>query len=952
MTASNPMNNSNETDETRRLPDAERWERITKIFEAASTLTGKEREKLLRKSCGNDAELRQEVEKLLASFEESDSFLHNPAIAEAASLFAEKQTLRHPHPHTTSEMKDGSFLAGTVLASRYRIQGLLGKGGMGEVYKAEDIKLAQTVALKFLPDHLQKDAAALARFHAEVRHARQVAHVNVCRVFDIGEIDGRHFLSMEYVDGDDLSSLLRRVGRFSSERAVELSRQLCVGLSAIHNAGILHRDFKPANVIIDSKGKARITDFGIAGLEAEIAQDNLRAGTPAYMSPEQISGKDVSAKSDIYALGLVLYEIFTGKQAFTADSIPEMIRKQTSETPTNPSEFVKGLDPLVESVISQCIAKNPNDRPQSALHVAMALPGGNPLQIALDAGQTPTPEMIAATPTKGALKPLVAVLCLLGVIASLILTVYLNGRYKTFNLTPLQKTPEALADRAETMIKNFGYTDKPADKRHNYQFNDGFLKYARENKWTDTADRLRTGQPYHLHFLYRQSPRLFTRYVRYEFGISGNNPPFEMPGMVNVWLDTTGRLIGFRAIPPENTANVTEIPTTDWSKLFTEAGLDLNKFEKVAPEWTPTSFADERMAWRGTLADWKDIPIRIEAAAFQGKPVYFRIISPWQKPQNTQAATDPFYTTSSLDLFFLLILLVVFVATILLVWRNIKSGRADLRGTGKIAVVFFIFDLIFQLTTSSLHFANIGAEYFVVTEAIRASLLTAILGGTFYCAIEPFVRRWWSEIFISWSRLLAGDFRDPMVGRDILVGALLGIIADLLNSQIGSVVVERVLGIQAVDDYSRGISNALIALVGFSGNVFVYQSIRSLFFLAALVVFYFIFRHKKAAIAALFVLLVMGSLSLQFQLWWLFGLILLSHLLTLVSLVRFGLLAMIALFVFPDIGSTHAMSFDTSSILFPNAVVQLTLLIGIATYAAYISVGGAKGFAEKSWLGD
>jgi serine/threonine-protein kinase len=180
----------------------------------------------------------------------------------------------------------GHLLAGTVLAGRFRILGLIGKGGMGEVYKAEDIKLSQTVALKFLPAILQNDKAALERFHAEVRHARQVSHVNVCRVFDIGEIDGRHFLSMEFVDGDDLSSLLKRVGRLTSERAVEISRQLCVGLAAIHNAGILHRDFKPANIIIDSKGMARITDFGIAGLEAEIAVDNSVAGTPAYMSPK------------------------------------------------------------------------------------------------------------------------------------------------------------------------------------------------------------------------------------------------------------------------------------------------------------------------------------------------------------------------------------------------------------------------------------------------------------------------------------------------------------------------------------------------------------------------------------------------------------------------------------------------------------------------------------------
>ncbi len=154
--------------------------------------------------------------------------------------------------NTTADTRAGEFVAGTVLASRYRIIGLVGKGGMGEVYKAEDIKLSQIVALKFLPDSYQNDSAALERFHAEVRNARQVSHVNVCRVFDIGEIDGRHFLSMEFVDGDDLSALLTRVGRFTSERAVEISRQLCVGMEAIHNAGILHRDFKPGNFIIDS----------------------------------------------------------------------------------------------------------------------------------------------------------------------------------------------------------------------------------------------------------------------------------------------------------------------------------------------------------------------------------------------------------------------------------------------------------------------------------------------------------------------------------------------------------------------------------------------------------------------------------------------------------------------------------------------------------------------------
>lgn len=341
------MNNSKETQATRKFAEteelAERWQKVKKLFEAASALAGNERETFLQKACDGDEDLRLEVKKLLATFEDAENFLENPAAAEVASMFEKNETSFGNR--TTGEIINGSFVAGTVLASRYRISGLLGKGGMGEVYKAEDIKLSQTVALKFLPDKLQTDPAALERFHAEVRTARQVSHPNVCRVFDIGETRGRHFLSMEYVDGDDLSSLLRRVGRLSSERAVEISRQLCVGLSAIHKAGILHRDFKPANVIIDSKGKARITDFGIAGLEADIAKDSLRAGTPAYMSPEQITGSDVSHKSDIYSLGLVLYDIFTGKQAFSADSIPELIRKQQTATPTESFGFCQRYRP-------------------------------------------------------------------------------------------------------------------------------------------------------------------------------------------------------------------------------------------------------------------------------------------------------------------------------------------------------------------------------------------------------------------------------------------------------------------------------------------------------------------------------------------------------------------------------------------------------------------------------
>src|SRR5205807_7430814 len=304
---------------------------------------------------------------------------------------------------------DSRFVPGTILAERYRIVGLLGRGGMGEVYRADDLKLAQPVALKFLPEHLLSDGAALARFHREVRVARQVTHRNVCRVYDIGEVEGRHFLSMEFIKGEELSSLLRRIGRLPQDKAIQIARQICAGLAAAHDVGVLHRDLKPANVMIDEHGNARILDFGLAGLAEEFREDELHAGTPAYMAPEQLDGRTFTVRSDIYALGLVLYELFTGRKAFEASTLNELIKLRRSDaTPTTPTSIVKDLDPLIEKVIDRCIQKDPSQRPSSALQVAAALPGGDPLAAALAAGETPSPEMVAAAPTEGALKPATA----------------------------------------------------------------------------------------------------------------------------------------------------------------------------------------------------------------------------------------------------------------------------------------------------------------------------------------------------------------------------------------------------------------------------------------------------------------------------------------------------------------------------------------------------------------
>jgi serine/threonine protein kinase len=286
-----------------------------------------------------------------------------------------------PSPAAAPRKGDGRFMPGTVLAGRYRMIGLLGRGGMGEVYRADDLKLGQPVALKFLPGDVERDPERLERFLTEVRLSLRVTHPNVCRVFDIGQIDQRSFLSMEYVDGEDLASLLRRIGRLPEDKAIEIARQLCAGLAAAHEEGVLHRDLKPANIMLDGRGRAKIADFGLAGATEGISGGEARAGTPLYMAPEQVAGRALTVQTDLYSLGLVLYELFTGKRAYDVKNVGDLERLQ-SGAPTSPSSHVSGLSPLVERAILRCLEADPSRRPASASALAAALPGGDPLAMA------------------------------------------------------------------------------------------------------------------------------------------------------------------------------------------------------------------------------------------------------------------------------------------------------------------------------------------------------------------------------------------------------------------------------------------------------------------------------------------------------------------------------------------------------------------------------------------
>ncbi len=353
------------------------------------------------------------------------------------------------------------------------------------------------------------------------------------------------------------ASLLRRIGRLPSDKAIDIARQLCAGLAAAHAKGVLHRDLKPANVMLDGRGHVVVTDFGLAALADEIPGEEIRNGTPAYMAPEQLAGKEVTVQSDIYSLGLVLYEVFTGKRAFEASTLAELVRLHSETTPVSPSSLVKELDPAVESAILRCLDSEPSNRPSSALAVAASLPGGDPLAAALAAGETPSPQVVAASGSTAALPWKIAVPTLAAALLGLAAFAFLAATSSMIEKTQLTKAPEVLADKARELIQRLGYTATPGDSAYAFDSNDDFLNAVEKTdrplpRW----DEIARSRPSPLKFWYRQSPEPMLAFgLHNEMFIPGkigeDDPKPTMSGMIDVQLDPQGRLTYFEALPPE-----------------------------------------------------------------------------------------------------------------------------------------------------------------------------------------------------------------------------------------------------------------------------------------------------------------------------------------------------------------------------------------------------------------
>ena len=869
---------------------------------------------------------------------------------------SEGATLERPRPVSigapTSDLDSinhGRFLPGTILGGRYRVVELLGKGGMGEVYRADDLKLGQAVALKFLPKRLAMDPARLARLLNEVRIARQVSHPNVCRVYDVGEVDGEHFISMEYIRGEDLADLIRRIGRLPPDKAVQIARQICSGLAAAHARGVLHRDLKPGNVLLDEHGVARLTDFGLAGLADDLRGAQVREGTPAYMAPEQLAGREVSVRSDLYSLGLVLYELFTGQSPFRARSLPELIEERQSSTPPSPSSLVD-LDPIVERVILRCLETQPSRRPASALAVASALPGGNPLAEALAAGETPSPEMVAAAGESEALAPAAAAATFGGVLAALVLLVVLGGRGSLLGRVPLDYPPDTLADKARELARRLGYTAPATGRAHGFDVDADVLRYMRDHDHSPSRwSTLATLEPPAVTYWYRQSPSYLSSSDYFSPGLAGgvvtfDEPPCTLSGMVGLRLDPRGRLVYLQAMPPQ-VDEAAPGATPDWNTLLAAAGLDPARFRPVSPTWTPLGFADSRAAWEGAYPDRLDMPLRVEAAAYHGRPVSFVVVGPWTRPARMQPF-QPRPGERIVQAFFIVMLLCLLVGSVIVARRNLRLGRGDRRGAARLAL-FVITMVLLGWMLGTDHVPTL-AELGLFIIGLGWALSFSVLLWLIYLAIEPYVRRRWPNALISWNRALAGNFRDPLVGRDLLVGALAGVVIVLvyvagppsLYATLGladpfpvPTNLRLLLGVRYLLAEDLGVvAPALLTALGATFLLFLFR------------VF---FRWEWLAGTVFIIAFAVPSLSASEHPWIAVPLSMAIWSAALFVLVRFGLLAMASLSLVQELLVVSPLTRDLSTWYAGASLSVLLIVAALAGYGFYASLGGRPLLGEE-----
>ena len=647
----------------------EQFQRVKEVFLAVCDRPAEQQEQEVGRLCADDAELKAEVNSLLQSHrdasnpnatnalpqadvpESQTTEADPPAVSEEISRpqgsspdrrASGKSAISQHRSHvsrTSSSHRDsldstprGRFDSGTILAERYRIVSLLGIGGMGEVYRADDLTLDQPVALKFLPPSFENNPSWLERFHNEVRLSRQVTHPNVCRVFDIGEVEGEEFISMEFVDGEDLSSLLRRIGRLPKDKAIQIARQLCAGLAAAHDKGVLHRDLKPANIMLDGRGQVRITDFGISG-RVDGAERRRRGNAGVHGAGAVRQGRSHRPQRHLFARIGALRD-FHGPAgvhgAFDAGICPA--------APANVADasvdFHRGHGSAGGAGDSALPGEGPEQRPGSALAVAAALPGGDPLAAMLAAGETPSPQMVAAAGGTVGLNVLHGAILLGLTLVGMVLVVLLSAPSMPIpRMRDGIKAPEILTDRARQILADAGYRRLvPSQPREGFGLDDQYIAWVHDvDRSSSRWDQLATARPGPIYFWYRQSPQFMIS--KDDIGMVTLEEPARAFRGCEPWCSIVlGRLKKFEFCRRQDLDKSVRgtMTAADFAPLFQAAELKQDNCKPVAPRKFLRCTSTSRLAWDGAYPENPDQKIHIEAAGFGGRPVYFLVRESWK----------------------------------------------------------------------------------------------------------------------------------------------------------------------------------------------------------------------------------------------------------------------------------------------------------------------------------
>lgn len=527
------------------------------------------------------------------------------------------------------------------------------------------------------------------------------------------------------------------------------------------------------------------------------------------------------------------------------------------------------------------------------------------------------------------------------VLIGLVFAAQLNVKATLLGHVRPQKPPEVLIERAREILRKAGYTDPPADFAFGFEPDGSYVEYIREHDQSRTRwDRLEGNA---INFWYRQSPQPIEPATFPGLGISAfagiypNDPPAEMSGMATVWLNPQGRLLGLIAVPPQVDSSADTPVTLPWDMLMTEAGVDPATCMRVPPVWLPPTFSDSRSAWEGSSPHWPGLPLRIEAAAYKGKPVYFKVIGPWTQA-NRMVAGSTSSGEHSQAILLVAILVALFIGGAFFARRNLRLGRGDRRGASRLAV-FIITTMSIGWILGESHVATMG-ELGLVVMFVSWALFVAVFVWILYIALEPFVRRRWPATIVSWSRLLAGEVRDPLVGRDLLFGSAFGAASSviilssrLLPSFFGRAPETPLFGIYGTLTGGRGLVSGLLWAV----TLTLFSSLAHLFLL-------FLLRtvlRKQWAAAAAYILILAPLRVLQSSVpveAGFFAAVVLG--LYVFVLMRFGLLAFMAGILVISLVESFPVTTQFSLWYSGYALVTLAFIVAIAFFGFYTSLGG------------